>query len=199
MNDEVLVSTFRTFLQMLGAMLATLGVVQESQWPLYSGLIMSGGSLCWMLYARWNTRKVSANAIVLPNPAAPPAGDGAAQSPGGGRVLVLPVGLVVALAVFMSGCTKVQLDSAAENARSAYEATCAAYPAADALFQSIVAALPPGKVPARVIEAEAAAVAALAALCAKTPTNWIEAAGAAARAYSEAMKAVAAARAAAAK
>lgn len=197
MNNEVFVSTFRTVLQMLGAILTTKGIVSESDWQMYVGLVMATGSLGWMLYARWNTQKVAADAIVLPPPSEPPAGDGSAQS--SGRYLVLPIGLVVALGILLGGCNSPQLETAAERARQVYAATCEAYPAADATFQTIVAILPPGKIPQRVIEAEAAAVAALAALCAKTPENFAEAATAAAKAYADAMKAVAAARAAQAR
>ena len=193
MNDEVLVSTFRTFLQMLGAVLSTLGIIQEAQWPLWSGLIMTTGSLGWMLWARWNTRKVSADAIVLPPPADPAPGDSAAQS--SGRFLMLPVGLL-AVGLFLGGCTQQQIDDATQKARSVYQATCAAYPVADVAFQGVVAALPPGKVPRRVIEAEAAAVAALAELCAREPANIVEASTAVARAYASALKALADARAA---
>jgi len=186
MTDEYLVTALRTFLQMLGAVLSTYGVVHESNWPLISGLVMSGGSLGWMLYVRWGTIKVPADSIVIQRD----------KSIGGKFESPWVVGVVaIGLAFMLAGCNQAQLDDARDKARATLEATCAVYPTADAAFQTIVAAMEPGKIPRRVIEAEAGAVAALAVICASPPTDLTSAIRSASTAYAAVMKAVADARA----
>jgi len=187
MNDEVMIATFRTFLQMLGAALGTWGVFSEAQWMALSGVILSGGSLGWMLWARWNTIKAPSDALIIPRD----------KSVGGKLESPAIIGVVaIGLALLLGGCNQSQLDDAKDKARATLDATCAAYPVADMAFQTIVAAMEPGTIPRRVIEAEAGAVAALAVICANPPTDLTSAIRSAAASYAAVMKAVADARAA---
>lgn len=188
MNDEYLITTFRTFLQMLGSALGIYGYTTDAQWAAISGVVMAGFSLGWMFYVRWNTIKVPADSIVIPRDKSI---GGKLESPG------IVVAVAIGLALMLGGCNQAQLDDARDKAKATLEATCSAYPVADMAFQTIVAAMPPGKVPRRVIEAEAGAVAALGVICANPPTDLTSAIRSASEAYSAVMKAVADARVAA--
>ena len=190
MNDEVMIATFRTFLQMLGATLATYGMVTDAKWQLISGVIVSGSSLGWMLWARWNTIKAPSDALIIPRD----------KSIGGKLESPAIIGVVaIGLALLLGGCTQTELESAKDKARATLDATCAAYPVADLAFQTLVAAMEPGTVPRRVIEAEAGAVAALGVICAAPPTDLTSAIRSAAASYAAVMKAVADARAVASR
>jgi len=59
MTPDFLIAILRTALQMLGAYLMGRGIVDEGSWESISGGLLSGASVLWMLYARWNTRKVA--------------------------------------------------------------------------------------------------------------------------------------------
>ncbi len=62
MTQDFAIALLRTFLQMLGAFLASRGIVTESDATEIAGWIVSGVSLGWMLYARWNTKSVPKDA-----------------------------------------------------------------------------------------------------------------------------------------
>lgn len=169
MNDEVVVSTFRTFLQMLGGVLVTKGYLSDQDWTLYTGLIMAAGSLGWMLWARWNTKKVAADAIVI-QPAAtkPPAPTALSH-------WLVGLSALIFAAAMLAGCTPQQVENATDKARAALDATCAYYPVADAAFQAAVLVAKPGSIPASVIAGEAQAVQEIAVICAAPPANAAEA------------------------
>lgn len=177
MNDEVVVSTFRTFLQMLGGVLVTKGVLSDQDWTLYTGLIMAAGSLGWMLWARWGTKKVPQDALVVPrsvDPQPPTPAAAAAEIAKDGQIKshwLVGVGALLVVAAMLAGCTQQQLDNATDKARAALDATCAYYPVADAAFQAAVAVAKPGRIPASVIAAETQAVQEIAAICAAPPVN----------------------------
>ncbi len=58
MTQDFAIALLRTFLQVLGAFLAGRGIVTESDVTELTGWIVSGVSILWMLYARWNTKSV---------------------------------------------------------------------------------------------------------------------------------------------
>lgn len=192
MNNELMVTSFRTFLQMLGMVLTTKGILTETDWNMYVGVVMSGGALAWMLYARWGTIKVPETSIVIPraDPISP--GDGSAGP--GIKSPWLVGAIAIALALGLAGCNQGTVQSATDNARAVLNATCASYPVADTAFKTLVAVMPPGKIPLKVIDAESVAVAALGAICAAPPSDLNSAIKSAGAAYAAVMKALADAR-----
>lgn len=102
--------------------------------------------------------------------------DGSVNSP----ALVGAIALVIAGSMFLGGCADFQKLTPKEKAQAVLQATCDNYKVADAAFQTVVASTKPGTIPANVIKAEAAAVAALEPICNPIPSNaqeWLAKAG----------------------
>lgn len=58
MNAEVLASLFRQVLVIAGTWFTAKGVVNESNWELLSGAVVTVSTTGYMLWTRWNTVKV---------------------------------------------------------------------------------------------------------------------------------------------
>jgi hypothetical protein len=61
MTPDFIIALVRTALQMIGAGLAAKGYVGEDDWTAISGGLIASISVGWMLWARWNTKKVAAS------------------------------------------------------------------------------------------------------------------------------------------
>lgn len=181
MNAEVMARLLRTILQVVGTYFAASGKITDGDWQAISGAVVALVTTGYTVYTSWGTIKV-------PDPL-----------PGGTKLQVNPFTVLAAgaLALMLAGCNTTgglgaqQVITTAENA---LQATCTAYPIADAAFVTIVAATPPGKIPPKVVTAEKAAVAGLAAICAAPPKDASTAVIAAANAYKAVMQAIADAR-----
>ena len=60
MTPDFVIAILRTALQMLGAAMVAKGYGTEDDWMQISGGVVAAVSLGWMLWARWNTKKVTA-------------------------------------------------------------------------------------------------------------------------------------------
>ncbi len=60
MTRDLIEAIVRTLLQMAGSYLIGKGLVSEDSWIQISGGAVAGVGVIWMLWARWNTRKVAA-------------------------------------------------------------------------------------------------------------------------------------------
>jgi hypothetical protein len=91
----------------------------------------------------------------------------------------------------LAGCTTAQIDQGKALARTSIDIVCTAYPPADFAFQQYAAT---GRVPVKTINAERAAVAALAAICADPPRDTATAIASASRVFTALLNASAEAR-----
>ena len=61
MTPDFIIALVRTALQMIGAAMITQGFGTQDDWTAITGGTVAAVSLGWMLWARWNTRKVPAS------------------------------------------------------------------------------------------------------------------------------------------
>jgi hypothetical protein len=78
------------------------------------------------------------------------------------------IAILFALALSLGACTTAQIDQGKAIARASIDVVCSSYPVADFGFQQYVAT---GRVSPNTVNAERAAVAALAAICADPPSD----------------------------